>query len=96
VPLSDAVWLGLFQGLYERQEALEMAVGDGERRLQESIARVSTQVDAASAEIRRLADALAARPEVDLTQEVEQLNALADRLDAAVPDPVAPPAPPAP
>lgn len=93
MPLPDSVVLGLFQGLYAQLEELKMSQTAGQQAMEAGFARLSQQIDAAAQEIRRLADELVARgDDVDPGAVAGRLNALADRLDAAVPD-AAPPAP---
>jgi ABC-type transporter Mla subunit MlaD len=106
VPLSDAVILGLFQGLYQQLEELTVTSNEQYQRVLEAITQVeaavgemNTQVDAAVAEITRIGQDLASRP--DLAPVAQRLEAVAsglraakDELDAAVPDaPAPPPAP---
>lgn len=99
MPLADSVLLGLFQGLYANLEEIRMSQTAGQQQMEAAFARLGQQIDQAVAEIRRLAADVQARgDDIDPGDVASRLNALADRLDAGVPDAPAPspPTPPAP
>jgi ABC-type transporter Mla subunit MlaD len=100
--------LALLQGLYGGLEELRMANQQQEAAVQAAIGRVEaklaalgTQVGSIVAELARVREALAARTDVDLSQEVARLDAVVaaleaerTKLDDSVPD-APPPAAPA-
>jgi ABC-type transporter Mla subunit MlaD len=110
--LSETVRVWLLGPVLAALEEMRMVNQEQEANVQAALGRIeaalaahSAQVSGAISELQRLRADLAARTDVDLSQEVGRLDAVTSglasatqALDAAVPDapPVEPPPPPAP